>query len=86
MQTVEMIIPAHWLSALINADPSGLEVDDEQALDAFTHNMMEQYGQCLAIDYTSDDDENHPGFITWHDARAFSPYAADCALVTFDIG
>jgi hypothetical protein len=23
------------------------------------------------------------GFITWHDARDFSPYAADCSTYTF---
>jgi hypothetical protein len=33
----------------------------------------------VAVDAEGDDS---PGFLRWHDAAAFAPYAADCALYT----
>ena len=85
MKTVEYTLPESWLSAFINGDMSGYSPEEESAIDAFTAYMVGANGACWAVSCTSEEDEDHPGFLTYHDARAFYPYAADCSRVTFHI-
>ena len=73
-------LPAHWAAALINADPSGLDEDDNAALDAFTDWMMREYNQCWPIDC---DDE--PQFMRYHDAAKYGVLACHTLTYSFDI-
>ena len=81
METVDFDLPTFWASPLINSDTSGLEDDDNAALEAFTDYMVEAYGQCWAIN-CGDDKGN---FMTYHDARQFGVLACDVLTYTFDI-
>lgn len=76
MKTITYTLPAHWAVYLINADASGYDDAELEAIDAFTEN--EGLGFCVSVS----DDSN---FVTWHDARDFYPYAADCAEFTFEV-
>lgn len=73
-------LPAHWASALINDDQSGLDDDDAAALDRFTAHMTAVHGRCWPL--TCDDDA---GFETYHDARQFGVLACDTLTYYFDI-
>ena len=66
--------PSHWASYLINDDCSGLDDDDIIAADKFISWL--RLG--APVDCTDD-----VGFMTFHDARPYSPLAADCFTYTF---
>ena len=80
METITMVLPQHWACALINADDTGLDDKEQAALDAFSEDMLQEYGCCLAID--CDDD---PQFMKYHDAQMYGVLACDCIEYTFDI-
>lgn len=82
METLELTLPTFWTCPLINGDYSGMENEDITALEAFTDDMVKEYGQCWAIDVTDDDSGD---FRTYHDARRFGVLACDVATYTFDI-
>ena len=42
-QTIEFCIPDFWLSALVNADFTGLEDEDENILDQWCADYLEGY-------------------------------------------
>ena len=90
MQTIIIDTPIHFLSALFNSDESGLELEDVQALDAFLHEMMNEYEHCFAIGVDGECEENdyyvEPSFMGWHDWTRFGVLACDCVPVIFDIG
>ena len=65
--------PAAWATFLLNNDDSGLEESDLQAARAFAESLP---GGIVSVDTEGDD---APGFTRWHDAREWSPYAAECA-------
>jgi hypothetical protein len=65
--------PGAWASHLINGDASGISDEDKAQCNAW----LEHLG--LGAPVSCED----AGFITWHDARAFCPYAADCQTYTF---
>lgn len=79
IQTENYALPAHWASALINGDESGLEPEDCEALEAFTADMVAEYGQCLAIDVSED-----PSFTAYHDAKPYGVLACETLTFTFD--
>ncbi len=85
MDTLELNLPDHWASALINGDTSGMTDEDELHLDCFTEHMAEMYGQCWAMGCTEEHDEESPGFLTYHDAQPFGVLACNCLQYTFDI-
>lgn len=74
MQTMTVIAPSHWASALINGDESGLEPRDVKALARFLKRQGLHESACV-------DCEDY-GFTQWHDA---SPecLACDCQTYTF---
>lgn len=74
MQTLTVIAPSHWASALINGDSSGLEPRDEKALARFLKRQGLQAAQCA-------DCEDY-GFTQWHDASN-ECLACDCQTYTF---
>ena len=80
MQLETFELPDFWASALINADTSGLSDEEEQALNAFEKFMLEEYGQCWAVDCTDD-----PHFVKFHDAARFGVLACDVLQFTFDV-
>ena len=72
-------LPAHWAAALINGDDSGLDEDDVEALEAFTADMVAEYGQCWAIDCNGE-----PSFTAYHDAKPYGVLACETLTFTFD--
>lgn len=64
-------LPAHWASALINGDASGLS--DDQALAQWLDDVKPGY--CVSCD-------GEPEFTRWHDAREYA-LAGDCLTFTF---
>lgn len=74
MDTITYTLPAHWASALINADFTGLDEADADQLDAL--HSGEQLGHCLSC-------SDEPFFCTYHDARSYGVLACDCLEFTF---
>ena len=73
-------LPAHWASALINADVTGLDPRDQWQLDQFTKWMIKKFGSCHAVDCGDE-----PHFLKYHDAYMFGVLACDVLKVTFDV-
>lgn len=80
MKIEKFRLPAHWASALINADPSGLDDDDNAALDLFEGWMIKEFNQCWPIDC-----DEEPQFERWHDAARFGVLACDTLTFSFDV-
>lgn len=80
METETFIIPDVFLPALINADQSGLEQPDIDALDKWTEDRLQEYEHLHAMDATPE------GFTGFHDLRRYGIGAADCSNVIFSIG
>lgn len=76
METLTYRLPAHWASALINGDTSGLEPDDEAQLDAF------MAGEELSSPIDVGEEEF---FCTYHDAKGYGILACDCLDYTFPV-
>lgn len=64
-------LPAHWASALINGDTSGLEDDDEAELDAWVA-AHPYYGECL-------------GCSEYPDLTQYEGLLTDCLDYTFPV-
>ena len=73
MQTTTYTLPAHWACALINADCSGMDDDEIQALDLWLSDNSPGY--CL-------DCSEDPEFCHSHDADGYA-LAGDCLTYTF---
>jgi len=80
METLNLELPSHWASALINSDDSGLDEFEIESLDAFTEWMLDHYGQCVCIDV-----EDGSFFSSWHDASNFNVLPCDVSVFTFDV-
>lgn len=61
--------PDSWACGLINDDWSGNEDSEEKAANRWAESLP---GPIVGTE------EEDAGFMTWHDARAFAPYAANC--------
>jgi len=59
IETIELVLPACWASALINGDESGLEDEDCAALAAFIKEMFDEWGSCVAVDVSEPYFGNH---------------------------
>lgn len=77
MRQHTLTAPSSWASYLINGDASGMEDDEIEACDEWIES--ESLG-------TPVDCSEESNFITYHDARAHYPYAADCSTYTFLTG
>ena len=82
MKTLDLELPVDWAVALINSDETGLEDDDQAALDAFVDWMLSKYGKCWCVNVSDDESGN---FKHYHDASEFGVLACDVATFTFDI-
>ena len=81
MMIEEYTLPAHWACALVNSDTSGLDDEEEAALDAFTEYMMEQYGRCWCLDC-----DEETWFTSYHDATCYGIGGCDVAVFQFQVG
>ena len=77
MITESYFLPAHWASALINADSSGLKDDDEAALNAWFDATFPHGAHCIDV-------SEEPEFTRWHDASQYV-LACDALTYTFDV-
>lgn len=75
MQIETYLLPAHWASALINADTTGLEGEEEEELNHWLTTTAP--GCCIGC-------TDSPSFTTWHDARPHV-LACDCLEYTFQV-
>jgi len=73
----EYTAPSHWAPYLINGDCSSLDALDKRACDNWVETLAGHVVSC-----SSEHDDNHAGFLRWHDAASWAPYAADCATYT----
>ena len=64
--------PAHWAALFINGDESGYEDSDIAQAEAWAESLAPW--RIVGID----DDSPDGGFMRWHDAAQFCPFAADC--------
>jgi hypothetical protein len=74
IETDTTTAPAYWACLLINGDGSGMEDPDEKAANDWAESLLPWY--VVGID----DENEGGGFLRYHDAAQFSPYAADCAV------
>jgi hypothetical protein len=70
----EFTLPAHWASALINDDWSGMDADEEDELLAWLD--CYEPGYCVGCSDT-------PEFHHHHDATNLGVLGADCLTFTF---
>lgn len=82
MKTLELELPAHWASALVNGDETGFCNDEQFEFDLFVKWMTDKYGSCWCINVSDNGDGN---FRHDHDASYFGTLACDVATFTFDI-
>lgn len=80
MQTVQYTLPEHWACALINGDETGLDDEDQAALDAFVDDMVKEHGSCHCVDVVDD-----AGFMRYHDAQPYGVLACNAATFVFII-
>ena len=73
MNTTTYTLPAHWACALINADCSGMDDDDIQALDLW----LSAYRPGSCVDCSDETEFRHS-----HDADGYA-LAGDCLTFTF---
>lgn len=71
---VILTLPEHWASALVNADTTGLDDQDEKALDAF----LEDHPHLYCVDVSEEST-----FCRRHDATAYGVLACQCSLFAF---
>ena len=65
-----LTIPEHWISAIVNADPSGLSEEEESSFEAF-------YSEELAEGWSLSRYETEGSFVTYHDAHPYGVLACD---------
>ena len=81
INTIECLIPNHFLPALFNNDYSGLNDDDDKGLTDFLLDCRVEFGACFhAIGIIEDS-----GFCTWHDLQEYSSGACECSTITFQV-
>jgi len=73
-------LPAHWASALINDDTSGMDYYEEKPFQEFCAYMLKEHGNNWPLDCSED-----AQFMTHHDARRFGVLACDVLDYTFDV-
>lgn len=79
LRTVTYTLPAHWASALINLDYTGVTDEDEQEISDFIDG---EFGESLFCTVTTTND-NEPEFRKYHDAQPYGVLACDCIDFTF---
>jgi len=77
MKTKTYWLPAHWASALVNGDTTGLDDADENMLDW----VMTSEGLPAPIGCGEE-----VSFLKYHDAQPYGVLACDCLEYTFPGG
>jgi hypothetical protein len=73
METIEFTLPAHWASALVNGDFSGLSDGDAMTVRYWLDTEPDIGGDCLSV-------SDEPEFVRYYDAPGL---ACDCLTFTF---
>ena len=81
MELLTYWLPDHWASALFNDDPSGLEDEDLEQLEAFI--AGEQLSWPLGFEDEQEGEELSPAFMKYHDAKPYGVLAAMCLPYVF---
>jgi hypothetical protein len=77
--TTELLVPAHWLSAIINGDESGFDYyDDPVDYAAYQAFMENEIGTATV---TTVEDDSEPQFYRHHDASGYGVLACDCVPI-----
>lgn len=74
LETYTAILPSHWASALINADPSGMTDEDEAELDRVLE-LNPEWAQPVGCE--------DAGFRWIHDASPYGVLAGDCCEYSY---
>ena len=77
METETYILPEHWACALFYGDDTGLDDDDQAALDAW---VKDHHHLGDPLDMT-----NEGSFWRFHDARPYGVLACNCADYVFPV-
>lgn len=73
-ELIELTLPSHWASPLINGDLTGLTDEDCESFEEFCDDKLQGL-HCLDVKDDSD-------FLKYHDARQYA-LAGDCSTFTF---
>jgi len=76
-KTMTITAPAHWASAILNMDYSGLEKEEIGQVNNFLLDNGFSFSDCLDCEYI--------GFMHNHDAWKQSPFAGDCCAFIFPV-
>jgi hypothetical protein len=76
-EELTLSLPAHWLPAIVNYDPSGLDDKEHRALTCWMRDIVRECGE-FHIGEVGDD----PYFARYHDAAEYGVLACDCYDVT----
>tara|TARA_X000000368_G_scaffold85705_1_gene65083 strand:+ start:1959 stop:2192 length:234 start_codon:yes stop_codon:yes gene_type:complete len=74
METIELFLPSHWASPLINADDSGMSDAECDEFNLFMNNEMVGL-HCVDVD-------EDKVFVKYHDAKEYA-LPCDCSNFTF---
>ena len=74
MKTIDYMLPAHWASALVNNDFSGVDDTEAEQINAWL--IEEKPGACLTC-------SGEASFAWHHDAEYIGVLAGNCLLYTF---
>jgi hypothetical protein len=73
--TVTVVVPDHWLPALVNDDTSGMDADDEVSFERWVQDAYAQHGAFVVGDVTD------TFFARYHDAEPYGVLACLCCEV-----
>lgn len=82
MKTLELVLPRHWATALVNGDVGAFDPNEERSFRRFVDWMLDTHGFCRCI---SVDDAECGDFRRYHDATDFGALPCDVATFTFDV-
>lgn len=73
---IELTLPTSWIFPLAYDDFSGMDAEEIEAFQQFMDAELAdfQYTGCR---------DNTEGFVKYHDARVYYPYACDCSMIMF---
>ena len=77
--TLTLSLPAHWLPALINGDPTGIDAAEYAALCRWEDDTTSEFGH---VAYTLPEGDAEAYFARYHDAAEYGVLACDCYDVT----
>lgn len=79
MYSIVEILPAHWASAIVNGDETGMDDADAAAFNAWIEWFQAECGTILTCDVFSDE----PQFVKYHGATRHGVLACMCHQYTF---